>query len=113
MIIILGIICLISGFIFKFLPPKKINSIFGYKTILSMKNQDTWNEALKYSGNTLIILGFIFVPLQLILSQLIENMSNGYKYEKIILLICFVVIIIINEVHLNKVFNKDGSRKVQ
>jgi uncharacterized membrane protein len=112
MVIILGVICLIVGFIFKFFPPKKINSIFGYKTILSMKNQDTWKEALKYSGNTLIILGFIFVPLQFVLSQLIESMNNGYEYEKIIILICCVVMVIINEVHLNKVFNKDGSRKV-
>lgn len=61
MIIILGIICIIIGFIFKAFPPQKINSIFGYKTILSMKNQDTWNEAHKYSANTLVTLGFIVV----------------------------------------------------
>ena len=73
-----------------------------------MKNQDTWNEANKYSANTLIILGFIFVPLQFVLSQL--NISYGY--EIIIILICFVIIIIINEVHLKKVFNNDGSRKL-
>ncbi|AIY79020.1 SdpI family protein [Clostridium cagae] len=41
MIIILGIIFIIIGFIFKAFPPKKINSIFGYRTLLSMKNQDT------------------------------------------------------------------------
>ncbi len=41
MIIILGIIFIIIGFIFKAFPPKKINSILGYRTLLSMKNQDT------------------------------------------------------------------------
>lgn len=108
MIIILGIIFIIIGFIFKAFPPKKINSIFGYRTLLSMKNQDTWNEAHKYSANTFIIVGFIFIPLQFVLSKL--NISYGY--EKIILLICAVLMIITNEVHLKKVFNNDGSRKV-
>lgn len=88
--------------------PKKINSIWGYRTILSMKNQDTWNEAHKYSANAFIVLGFVFVPLQFVLSEL--NISYGY--EKIVLLVCFVIMIILNEVHLKKVFNNDGSRKL-
>lgn len=108
MIIILGIIFIIIGFIFKAFPPKKINSILGYRTLLSMKNQDTWNEAHKYSANTFIIVGVIFIPLQFVLSKL--NISYGY--EKIIFLICAVLMIITNEVHLKKVFNNDGSRKV-
>ncbi|APH16654.1 sdpI/YhfL family protein [Clostridium sporogenes] len=108
MIIILGIICITIGFIFKAFPPQKINSIWGYRTILSMKNQDTWNEAHKYSANTFIALGFVFVPLQFVLREL--NISYGY--EKIVLLVCFVIMIILNEVHLKKVFNNDGSRKL-
>lgn len=108
MMIILGITCIIIGFIFKAFPPKKINSIFGYRTILAMKNQDTWNEAHKYSANTFVILGFIFVPLQFVLSQL----NLGYGYEKIVISICFVIMIIINEMHLKKIFNNDGSRKL-
>ncbi|PIH04121.1 SdpI family protein [Clostridium combesii] len=108
MIIILGIICIAIGFIFKAFPPQKINYIWGYRTILSMKNQDTWNEAHKYSANTFIVLGFVFVPLQFVLSEL--NISYGY--EKIVLSVCFVIMIILNEVHLKKVFNNDGSRKL-
>ncbi|WP_252237579.1 hypothetical protein [Clostridium sp. ZBS5] len=53
-------------------------------------------------------MGVIFIPLQFVLSKL--NISYGY--EKIILLICAVIMIITNEVHLKKVFNNDGSRKV-
>lgn len=109
MIIVLGIICIIMGLIFKAFPPKKINSLFGYRTMLSMKNQDTWKESHKYVSNTLIILGISFIPLQFILSQ----WKVSYNYEKIILLVCFVIMIIVNEVHLRKVFNMDGSRKVQ
>lgn len=106
MIIISGILCIVTALIFKISPPK-INSIFGYKSILSMKNQDTWYEALRYSSNTFIILGFIFIPLEFILSEF--NVS--YEYATVIVVVCFAIMIIINESHLRKVFNSDGIRK--
>lgn len=110
MIGLVGVICMVLGFIFKVFPPRKINGIYGYRTKLSMKNQDTWNEAQKYSANTFVIFGFIYVSLQFVLSYLIRNISIGY--ENIIILIGLVIMIILDEVHLKKVFNKDGSRKL-
>jgi uncharacterized membrane protein len=90
-------------------PTQKINSIYGLRTILSMKNQDTWNEAQKYSANSLLILGFIFVALGFILSKLIETVSNGYQV--VLFLIGIVIMLIFDEVHLRKIFNNDGSRR--
>ena len=107
---IVGIICIVLGFIFKVFPPRRINSIYGYRTRLSMKNQDTWNEAQKYSANTFLIGGFIYMVLEFVLNYLTENISSGY--ENIIILIGFVIMIVVDEVHLKKVFNKDGNRKV-
>lgn len=105
----LGIIFLIAGFIFKILPPKKINSIYGYRTNISMKNQDTWNVAQKYSANSMIILGIVYAALEFILSQLIKNLA--VSYQGIIFFIGVVVMLIFDEMHLRKIFNKDGSRK--
>ena len=110
MIGLVGIICLVLGFIFKVLPPRKINCIYGYRTNLSMKNQDVWNEAQKYSANTLIILSVIYIALEFIFSYLIGNIGIGY--ENILILIGFVIMIFLDEVHLTKVFKKDGSRKL-
>ncbi|GAA0086406.1 SdpC immunity protein SpdL [Clostridium sp. CTA-7] len=110
MIGLVGIICIVAGFILKAFPPRKMNSIYGYRTPLSMKNQDTWNEAQKYSGNTFLILGLIYVALEFILNYLIKNISIGY--QNIIVLIGVVIMIVLDEVHLRKVFNKDGSRKL-
>lgn len=110
MIGLVGIICIIADFIFKTFLPRKTNSIYGYRTPLSMKNQDTWNEAQKYSANTFLILGFIYVALEFILNYLIKDISIGYK--NIIVLMGFVIMIVVDEVHLRKVFNKDGSRKL-
>ncbi|SHI53341.1 SdpI/YhfL protein family protein [Clostridium amylolyticum] len=110
MVGLVGIICIVVGGIFKVLPPRKMNWIYGYRTTSSMKNQDTWDVAQKYSANTFIIFGFIFVALEFILSHLIENISIGY--ENAIVLIGSIIMIVVDEVHLRKVFNKDGSRKL-
>lgn len=104
-----GMVFAIAGFIFKVLPPKKINSVYGYRTSTSMKNQDTWNVAQKYSANSMITLGITCIALGFILSELIGNIAIGY--QGIIVLIGAVVMIILDEVHLKKIFNRDGSRK--
>jgi len=105
---VIGLVTFLTGFLLRGLSTKKANYLLGYRTKLAMKNQDTWNEAHKYSANTFIVLGFVFVPLQFVLSEL--NISYGY--DKIVLLVCFVIMIILNKVHLKKVFNNDGSRKL-
>ena len=65
-----GIIFCITGFtLFKF-PPKKINSIIGYRTKASRANQKNWDYAqikagreLQWLGFTLIILGICAICL--------------------------------------------------
>jgi len=104
-----GIIFLVIGLIFKAFPPKKINFIYGYRTNFSMKNQDIWKEAQKYSANSFIVLGFIYVVLGFVFSQFLNNISEGYQI--IIFLTGAVIMLIVDEVHLRKVFNKDGSKK--
>lgn len=54
-----GFIFIVVGYvIFKF-PPKKINSLYGYRTTSSMKNQNRWNFAQIYSSKEMIKLGFV------------------------------------------------------
>lgn len=106
---VVGIICIGAGFLLKIFPPRKINCIYGYRTPSSTKNQDTWNEAQKYSANSFIVLSFIYLALGFVLSHLFENIS--IIYENIIILLGVIIMIILDEVHLKKVFNKDGSRK--
>ena len=43
-------ILLILGIIFYKFPPKKINSVYGYRTPRSMTNQDTWDSANTFSS---------------------------------------------------------------
>lgn len=51
---IIGIIFLVVGIIMYLFPPKNINSFYGYRTSKSMKNQETWTFAQKYSSVKMI-----------------------------------------------------------
>lgn len=76
MLLILGSIFTFIGVIFKVFPPKKINYIYGYRTRLSMKNQETWEEAQRFSAYSMIILGVISVILGLILNFITNVVSE-------------------------------------
>ena len=47
----------VFDFIIMKYPPESINSVIGYKTLLSMKNQDTLDISQKHSGLIAIIFG--------------------------------------------------------
>jgi uncharacterized membrane protein len=64
--IITGPIFVIAGIIMMKFPPKKINSLYGYRTFSSMKSQERWNFSQKYSAQELIKVGFILTLSSLI-----------------------------------------------
>ncbi|MDO5637268.1 MAG: SdpI family protein [Myroides sp.] len=61
MLLSVGIIFIVCGLIMYIFPPKKINSLYGYRTAASMKSQAKWDFAQKYGAKVMICTGFIFV----------------------------------------------------
>ena len=59
--IIIPIIMIVSGITFFLIPPKKINSFYGYRTRRSMQNNETWEFAHKFSGKIMFIVGITLV----------------------------------------------------
>ena len=67
-----GLIFMLAGFIMLKFPPKKINSLYGYRTNSSMKNKERWDFSQKYSAIEMIklagiltlssIIGLIYNP---------------------------------------------------
>jgi uncharacterized membrane protein len=92
---------LIIGLFFKFLPPKKINIIYGWKTRFSRINQDTWNESHRFGSKLFIITAVIDFLVSLIFSS----------FEVPFFGISIFTILIIGEIHLRKTFDKYGNRK--
>ena len=56
-----GFICLLAGIIMAKFPPKKINSFYGYRTNSSMKNQQRWDFAQKFSSIEMIKLSILLM----------------------------------------------------
>lgn len=48
-----GVLLFVVSFIFIKFPPKKINGLYGYRTLSSMKDQASWDLAQKISSNYL------------------------------------------------------------
>ena len=54
-----GIILLI-GILIKIFPPKFSDKSYGYRTPLSIKDAEIWNEANRYSSNLFLIYSIVF-----------------------------------------------------
>lgn len=47
-------------------PPKKINSVYGYRTRRSVRSQETWDFAHYYFGKLWLGCGLVSIPISLV-----------------------------------------------
>ena len=96
--------------------PKSINTVFGYRTSMSMKNKDTWDFAHKYCGKIWFISGWIMLPLSVAGMMLVVGGSESIVGTVGAVLcgikiIPIMVSIILTEKALNKTFDKKGNKR--
>ena len=109
---------LMIGFGWTFLhnPPKTINMGYGYRTSMSMKNQDTWDFAHQYAGGLwlkwgkwlLVITVLLMMPLLGKSEDVIGNFGGALCMLEIVPLIFAVVV---TEKALKKTFDSNGNRR--
>ncbi|WP_298840472.1 SdpI family protein [Clostridium sp.] len=110
MSLIVGICFSIFGFSLMKYPPESINGVMGYKTPLSMKNQDTWDVSQKHSGFIMLIFGGVNAVFGI--WALIRPIAiNEDSMQLLLLLISVIAIFLIEEIHLLRIFHMDGSRR--
>ena len=85
LLVLIGIITLVF-------PPKKINSLYGYRTSSSMKNQESWTFAQLYSSKELIKLGSVLVTCSSL--NLIATFSNETNLTIGLSLLILIVILL-------------------
>ena len=66
MVLLIPLTMMFFGNRFLYNAPSNINSAFGYRTTMSMKNSDTWKYAHNYLGNIWRICGLSLLPLSVI-----------------------------------------------
>lgn len=64
--ILTGLIFVLMGLIQLKFPPRKINSLYGYRTSASMKNQERWDFAQRYSAREMMRLGGVLCALSVL-----------------------------------------------
>lgn len=96
--------------------PKEINSAFGYRTTMSMKNRDTWEFAHTYCGKLWKPFGLAMA----LVSVVVMLFAVGKDIATVGLVggvlcgaqgVFMVIPVIIIERALRKTFYKDGRRK--
>lgn len=78
---------LITGYWFYFDPPKKINSFYGFRTKKSVKSQEQWDFAHRFSGKQFIFFGIIL----LIASIFVGLLDFNNDLANIFAIIFFVI----------------------
>ena len=113
--LMLPVFMIILGNVFVKHPPETINNVYGYRTTMSRKNQETWDFAHNYCGKLWIKIGWILLPVSvLVMLPTLGKGENpiGFVGGTFIFLQCLVLIgsIFPVEYALKKRFDKDGNR---
>lgn len=93
-----GIIFIATGLIMKKFPPKKINSLYGYRTPSSMKSQERWDFAQIYGAKELMKTGVVLCLFSLVVViihrffPLGESLSTGILIFALLLAIIFLLL---------------------
>ncbi len=61
MLILVGLILLALWIVARIFPPRSINSLYGYRTPRSRKDQDSWDHAQKLSNRYMFRLALLFL----------------------------------------------------
>lgn len=105
-----GPLILIITSIFKKYSPKNIYSLYGYRTIRSMKNQDIWQTANTISAKYLFQASLATTIFQTFGIALGNKGTDYILYSYIFLIISIGASIWITEARLNQLFDKQGKR---
>ena len=97
-------------------PPRDINATFGYRTTMSMKNQETWKLAHTVCGRYWYRCGWILLPLSVVpilfvIGRGTETIGYTGVITVFIQLVPMLCVLPVTEHALRKKFDKNGMRK--
>jgi len=96
-----------AGIIMTKFPPKKINSLYGYRTSNSIKSQERWDYAQIYSGKEMIRSGIILVLLSVLGLTDITGPFPGMIIGIGLMIVSFIMVLIRTEKAINLRFGKE------
>ena len=115
-LLLIPAVMILFGCRFKDGGPKKINRFYGYRSVMSMKNRDTWDYAHRYIGKVWVRNGLIALFLTLAVLVFMKNSSDDAIVTAGLVLLCvqmafLMVPISLTEKALKENFDTSGKRK--
>ena len=114
--LLLPVIMLVAGKAFMKNSPKKINQIIGYRTTMSMKNEDTWQFAHTVAGKFWWKWGWGTLPVAVVPMLFILGQSEDMAATVGLIIMCVLMVPLLaviphTEKALRNTFDEDGNRK--
>ncbi|MDM5340691.1 SdpI family protein [Fictibacillus enclensis] len=89
-----GLIFIAACLFMKYKPPAKINALYGYRTVRSMKNEVLWKEANAYSAILLILYGIAMAIIRILISLMDrQELAAVFSVMGLMLLVIIVLIL--------------------
>ena len=107
--LLIGPLILLITYIYAKYPPKNINDLYGYRTKRSMRNQDCWDFANRYSIRLMWKISFITCVVQA-LGVILLNEEVALLTATIVLVTTLIYSIYLTEKALKKTFDKEGKK---
>ena len=113
--ILIPLLMMLFGWLLKHKTPRK-NAIYGYRTSMSMKNNDTWVFANRYCGKLWIKCGLILLFISVILMLTVIKASSD-TVDIMATIICLIQLIpLVGTIYpvekaLKNNFDEKGNRK--
>lgn len=114
--LLIPFLMIVFGYVFRKRPPKKINHLLGYRTTMSMKNQETWEYAHHHCGTIwqrvglcMLIVSFLFI-----LFAIGKGTQAVDDYSPVAIVVQTAVLVgsvIPTEVALRKKFDRNGKSR--
>ena len=114
--LLIPVMMIVFGLIFLKNPPQEINWTYGYRTSMSMKNQETWDFAHQYVGKIWFKWGIGVAVISVVVMLLVISkdtdtvgwVGGGLAMVQILPLLGAMIP---TEMALKRAFDKDGKRK--
>jgi uncharacterized membrane protein len=103
-----GILYVAAGFLLWRFPPKNINSLYGYRTKSSMKNQARWDFSQQFSANEMIKWGVVMLLSSILglVTHLSESLGTILGIG--LLILATITLLIRTERAIKERFGEDG-----
>lgn len=111
-VVLLPAVMIAFGGLWQRRPPKEINDVYGYRTAMSMKSQETWHFAHRYCGRIWLWSGWaVLLPSAAVLFVYRTDAALAVGWIVCVQVVVMLLAIPPTEIALRRHFDKDGWHK--